>query len=117
MDSLEIKKLIISSLDKDSDAEGIAARLADEGVAYDFSAGFSDNVIDRISGSANPVIRQLEFTRYLNTVFSRVAFTGVAAILLLLISIFLMEGNLSFDSILGIADTETESMVYLISGN
>jgi hypothetical protein len=117
MNSSEIRKLMIRALDKDSDAPGIATKLGEEGVTYDFSPGFTSKVLDRVFGSDTAVVRQIEFTRYLSSAFSRIALTGVAAILLLLISIFLAEGSISLNSILGIADTDTESIVCLISGN
>jgi hypothetical protein len=53
----------------------------------------------------------------MNFAFYRVALTGVAAIVLLLISIFLMEGSLSFNSFLGLKDNYDESIVCLLTGN
>ncbi len=111
----DIKNLIINSLgDNPGDSP---SELEKAGLSYDFSQGFTGRVIDRIFSSDAGVARQVEFSRYLNLVFSRIAITGVAAIVLLLISIFLMEGNLSFNSILGISDSQTESIVCLLSGN
>jgi hypothetical protein len=117
MNSSEIKKLMSDALKSDSEAAGFAGRLEQAGVSYDFSPGFTARVLNRIFTAEVRVIRPVEFTRYLNMAFSRIALTGVAAIVLLLISIFLMEGDLSFDSILGIGDTDTESIVYLLTGN
>jgi hypothetical protein len=117
MNSSEIKKLMSDALKNDSEAAGFAGKLEQEGVSYDFSPGFTGRVLDRIFTSEVRVVRPLEFTRYLNMAFSRIALTGVAAIALLLLSIFLMEGDLSFNSILGIGDTDTESIVYLLTGN
>lgn len=111
----EIKKLMINSLD---DNPGESAReLEESGIAYDFSQGFTLRVIDKIFSPDVRVAKQIEFSKYLNLAFSRIAITGVAAIVLLLLSIFLMEGDLSFNSILGISDSQTESIVCLLSGN
>jgi hypothetical protein len=52
----------------------------------------------------------------LNFVFNRIALTGIAAIIVLLISIFLMEGSLSFNSFLGLSDSYDESIVCLLTG-
>lgn len=117
MDSSEIRKLLINSLNEDQDSARIAKRLEEEGISYDFSNGFTGRVINRLSSASVKVTREIEFTRYLNNAFSRVALTGVAAIVLLLISIFMMEGSLSFNSILGLGDTDTESIVCLLTGN
>jgi len=59
----------------------------------------------------------MESVRNLNNVFSRIALTGVAAIVILLISIFMVQGSLSLDSFLGLGNSYDESLVYLLTGN
>jgi hypothetical protein len=116
MKAAEIKKLIIDSLNTGTDIEGIASKLEDEGLSYDFSKDFSDKVLDKIFTVSPAITRQIEFTKRLSTVFYRIAITGVAAIIMLLISIYLMEGTLSVNSFLGITDTFDESTICLITG-
>lgn len=116
MKRAEIKRLIMESADNEADPEEIARRLEDEGVSYDFSKGFSKKVIDKIFAARLTVNRELEFVRNLNFVFYRIALTGVAAIVVLMISIFLMEGSISFNSFIGLGDTYDESIVYLLTG-
>ena len=113
----EIKKLLISSLNDNPESEIVAEKLQQEGVSYDFSQGFTGRVLNRIFIADLKVTREIEFTDYLNFAFSRIALTGVAAIVLLLVSIFIMDGSLSFNSILGLSDSQEESMVYLLTGN
>ncbi|HBE41411.1 MAG TPA: hypothetical protein DDW27_09440 [Bacteroidales bacterium] len=113
----EIKLLIISSLDPGTDAGTLARQIEDSGVSYDFNGKFTDRVLDKIFGAELAFNREIEFVRKLNSAFYRVALTGVAAILLLLISIFLMEGSLSINSFLGIGDTYDESIVCLFTDN
>lgn len=117
MKRTEIKRLIISSLDSGADSGNIARQLDDAGVSYDFSGKFTGMVLDKIFETGVIVNRELEFVRGLNSAFYRVALTGVAAILLLIISIFLMEGSLSINSFLGLGDTYDESIVCLLTGN
>lgn len=112
----EIKKTMIRSLDEGPETGESFSKLQEE-VSFDFSRGFTGKVLDNVFSADRFVARQVEFSRYMNLAFSRIALTGVAAIVLLLISIFLMEGNLSFNSILGIGDTQTESIVCLLTGN
>lgn len=112
----EIKKLMIRSLDEGPESIEPFSKLQEEGVSFDFSRGFSGKVLDKVF-SDRVMAGQIEFSRYMSLAFSRIALTGVAAIVLLLISIFLMEGNLSFNSILGLGDPQTESIVCLITGN
>jgi hypothetical protein len=116
MEASEIKKLLTSQVG-DSSTEEISMRLEAGGIAYDFSNGFTSGVLNRIFSPETKVIREIEFSRYLNIAFSRVALTGVAAIVLLLISIFLMDGSLSLNSLLGINDSYDESIVCLLTGN
>ncbi len=61
--------------------------------------------------------REVEFVKYMNFAFYRIALTGIAAIVILLISIFLMQGSLSFNSLLGLNDNYNESIVCLLTGN
>ena len=112
----EIKKFIIESTDEGTDTGEIARRL-DEGVSFDFSKRFSDKVTDRIFAGALAVTREMEFTRNLYSVFYRIAITGVAAIILLMLSIFIMQDSFSFNSLLGLGDTYDESIVCLLTGN
>lgn len=113
----EIKALIISSLRPEADTRKVAGRLDDAGISYDFGEEFSSKVLDKIYGTGLEIKREMEFIRSMSSVFYRVALTGVAAIVLLLISIFIMEGSLSIDSFLGIGNTYDESIVYLLTGN
>ena len=117
MDSTEIKKLIIDSLNVEAEPGEAARKLEEEGVLFDFSPGFGDRILQRISSPVLIINREVEFVKYLNLAFYRIALTGVAAIILLLISIFISEGSLSFNSFLGLGDSYDESIVCLLTGN
>jgi hypothetical protein len=116
MNTDEIKKLMISSLNKDADAAEVSGRLEDEGIAYDFSPDFKDRVLSKIFSAGLSLNREIEFVKYMNFAFYRIAITGVAAIVILLISIFIMEGSLSLNSFLGLSDNYDESIVCLLTG-
>lgn len=113
----ELKRLIIGSLDENADPKSAAVRLEEEGVSFDFSKGFIDKVIDRVASGADAVSREVEFSRSMRIVFNRIALTGVAAIVLLLISIFIGEGSFSFNSFLGLGNTYDEGIICLLTGN
>jgi hypothetical protein len=117
MNSSEIKKLIISSLNADADAVEVSRRLEEEGVTYKFSQNFGNKVLNRLYSAGMTVNREVEFVKYMNFAFYRIALTGVAAIVILLISIFFMEGSLSLNSFLGISNNYDESIVCLLTGN
>jgi hypothetical protein len=117
MKILDLKELLIRSLDKESDPEKASAKIEEAGVAYRFSEGFRDRILNRIYTAGDAVVREVEFVRNLNNVFYRIALTGVAAIVVLLISIFIMQGSLSFDSFLGLGNGYDESILCLLTGN
>lgn len=116
MKASDFKDLLIRSLEESADPAESFSRISEAGVAYDFSEGFSDKVLAELEVGRSAVVREVEFVRSLNYIFKRVALTGVAAIVLLLISIFLMEGSLSFNSFLGMSDAYDESIVCLLTG-
>ncbi len=117
MKATELKELLIRSLDTNADPEESARKIMEAGVTYDFRSGFSERVLDKVYASGSVVIREVEFVRSLNFAFKRIAITGVAAIILLLISIFLMEGSLSFNTFLGLSDSYDEGIICLLTGN
>jgi len=117
MKPLEIKNLIISSLDVNSDPRETSKRFEEEGISFDFNENFGDKVINKLFSAGLTISREVEFVKYLNFAFYRIALTGVAAIVVLLISIFLMEGSFSLNSFLGLKDSYDESIVCLLTGN
>jgi hypothetical protein len=117
MNIAKLKDLLIRSLDVDADPLEVSGKIEEAGVYYNFGENFRDRIMDKIYSTGSAVVRDIEFVKSLNYVFYRIALPGVAAILLLLISIFLMEGSLSLNSFLGMGDSYDESFVYLLTGN
>jgi hypothetical protein len=117
MNISKLKDLLIRSLDQDADPLEVSGKIEEAGVSYNFRENFHDKVMDKIYNSGSAVVRDIEFVKSLNYVFYRIALPGVAAILLLLISIFLMEGSLSLNSFLGLGNSNDESIIYLLTGN
>jgi len=113
----DLKELLIRSLDKESNPEKASAKIEEAGVTYRFTEGFRDRILDRIYSAGDAVVREVEFVRNLNNVFYRIALTGAAAIVLLLISIFIIQGSLSLDSFLGLGNGYDESILCLLTGN
>jgi hypothetical protein len=117
MNTSEIKKIMISSLNNEADTVEVSRQVEEEGIAYDFSAGFKDKVLNRLFSAGVTINREVEFVKYMNFAFYRVALTGVAAIVILLISIFISQGSLSLNSFLGMSNNYDESIVSLLTGN
>lgn len=117
MKGTDFKELLIRSLDLDSDPEVLSGKIEEAGATFRFSEGFRDKVLEKIYTSGSAVVREVEFVRNLNSVFYRIALSGVAAIVILLISIFMIQGSFSIDSILGLGNSYDESITYLLTGN
>lgn len=114
MNSEEIKKLLNNSASDPVNGDTPGTPL---GIDLDFRPGFTEKVLNRIFSVEMKVAQELEFSRYMKVAFSRIALTGIAAIVLLLLSIFFMEGSLSFNSVLGLSDGNDETIVCLLTGN
>jgi len=113
----DIKNLIIGSLDADADTKEVSRQLENSGAVFGFREGFADKVLDRIYSTGMKVSREVDYLRSMNFVFYRIALTGLAAIIVLLISIYLKEGSLSMNSFLGLNDSNAESIICLLTGN
>jgi hypothetical protein len=116
MNKSEIKKLIVNSMDPETNTVETPEMLELSGVSYNFSESFGDKVLDKLFSAGITFTKQVEFVKYMNFAFYRVALTGIAAIIILLISIFLKEGSLSFNSFLGLNDNYDESIIALLTG-
>jgi hypothetical protein len=113
----EIKNLILESLSTEADSGEFAKKLEGAGIGYDFSGTFGLKLEAALFNIPDVVLKETMFLKNLNLLFYRVALPGVAAIVILLISIFMSEGTLSFDSILGLTDSYDESIICLMTGN
>ena len=117
MKASDLKNLIINSLEGENATDEILSELEKSGVSYSFQTDLREKVIDRIFTADLNSNRENEFIISLKTVFYRIALTGVAAICLLLISIFLTEGSLSLNSFFGLNDSWHESIICILTGN
>ena len=117
MNTSEIKNLMISSLNDAADTSEVPGRLEKEGISYNFNHNFGDKVLNKLFSAGLSIKKEVEFVNYMNFAFYRIAITGVAAIVVLLISIFMIEGSLSLNSFLGLSDNYDESIVCLLTGN
>jgi hypothetical protein len=113
----EIKNLLLNSLSTDEQTESQYSDLEEAGVSYSFNHGFTDKVLEKVFVAREKINQKVEFTKYMNLAFYRIALTGAAAIILLLISMYLAEGSLSFKSILGLGDNYEESIICLLTQN
>ena len=116
MDKSDIKFFLISSLDADADLNKVNQEMETVNRMYDFSDSFNDRLRAKLFSRSleNP---KIEFFRTISWAFPRIALTGVAAIILLLISIFMMEDSFSFNTILGLSESYDENIISMLTGN
>ena len=114
MENRKTGSLIINSLGEENDDGKITLALL-ERVDYDFSRNFEKSVLAKIVKTGK-LIRH-EFDRHLRLAFRSVSIAAAAAIIVMVTSIFIKEGSLSVDSLLGIEDGYSESIVYLLTGD
>jgi len=113
MKNRNIKSLIISSLEEENDDGKITLELL-ERVDFNFGENFVKNVLTKILDTGKLI--RYEFDKRLRLAFRSVSIAAAAAIIFMMISIFLKDGELSVDSLLGIEDGYSESIVYLLTG-
>ena len=78
------------------------------GYAPSFDTGFSQQVLNQIGSEVSP-------NDNLFYLFKRFAIGSVAAIIALLISVYLTDGNFSFDSLLGINSLTPDNLLLAFS--
>ena len=113
MNNAELKKLALKSLTEDiSDSERaiIKSELITD---YRFSDKFKERVIDIIDNNGLSLF-DYDFVLKLNSLFKRVAITGMVAIIALIVSIFISQGTLSIDTIIGIDTTVDDGLLSLL---
>ena len=82
---------------------------------YQFSYGFADRVLNRLDHKSNHNGIEFGFVKDLNRIFTRVAITGIAAILILLLSIYITTGSVSLDSLSGTHEYSEDNVIsYLL---
>jgi len=83
--------------------------------SYKFSPGFTERVVDAIAAVQHDFYN--DFALRLSSLLTKVVVTGVAATIILAISVFLSGGEISLDSLLGFTNATDESIICLLTGN
>lgn len=112
----DLKDLLIRSLDIDSDPQLLSRIVEKEAFSCEFPEGFTEKVLKRVYNEGKAYAVESEFLRRMNLAFYRIVLTGIAAAILLIISILIGQGTISSDSLLGLGDSADESIVCLLTG-
>jgi len=113
----ELKSYLITSLDSDLEPGELIRVMEDADISYKFNEGFTEKVLDRIYSVKSVTTADSVYFKSMNLVFYRVVLTGIAAIVLMMVSILFGQGSISVDSFLGLGDAYDESIICLITGN
>ena len=113
----ELKDLLLRSLESESPTDILLRELEKAGVTYRFKDDFAGMIMKKLVPGVSVASADSEFLNNMRLAFYRVALTGIAAIILLLISMLLGQGSLSFDSVLGLGNLHDESIICLMTGN
>lgn len=107
----KIKDLFLQSLTDDLNPDQREALDAKLFPSDGFNPGFRERVMKVVQGGI--LLRQKSkkhFERSLNSLFVRVSLAGAAAIIVLVLSLLLSQGSLSYDTLLGI-DKNVDGML------
>jgi len=112
----KIKDLLLNSLF--SDLEDDEREVLEKELLTDhkFSDGFRDRVMRSIGSGRALLNGKREILRSFDSVFMRVAIPGAAAIIILVLSILMSQGSLSYDILLGI-DNDVDGVLISLLGN
>ncbi len=109
-----LKELLIADPDlrnEKQEIEEIRNRM--KGTSFHFKKGFAERVLAKVK-DAVPVI-EVDFSSQLIALFKKLALTGVAAIIILLIAIYLTAGSLNKETVVGVDTSSDDNLVsYLL---
>ena len=114
MKKKDLEDLMLRSLTEDLESDERLTLESELIPDYGFSTGFRDKVMKRITGAEVSTLLSADVFSGLDSTFVRIALTGIAAIVILALSIFINQGSLSYDALLGLDSTVDEGLVSLL---
>ena len=81
---------------------------------YSFSDGFHNRVMQAVSDEKKGKVISMDFTRSFTSMFNRVAVAGVAAIALLVISLYISHGSLNINTITGVEPVSQDNLISVL---
>ena len=81
---------------------------------YSFSDGFHNRVMQAVSDEKKGKVISMDFTRSFTSMFNRIAVAGVAAILLLVISLYISHGSLNVNTFTGVDPISEDNLISVL---
>ncbi len=110
----KLKDLLFRSLTSDLETDDRRVMEKELITDFRFREGFRERVMSQIISGKVPVNGKREIIRSFDTVFLRVAISGAAAIIILMFSLLISQGSLSYDTLLGIDNRVDDVLVSLL---
>jgi len=116
MKSVKLKNLFLHSLSDDLDSAQRELLEKELFTHHKFSEGFRDRLMRKIASGEIMLSGKRELIRSFDSIFMRVAIPAAAAVIILVLSILMSHGSLSYDLLLGI-DNDVDGMLISLLGN
>lgn len=110
----KLKELVLKVLTTDLNEEEQELLEREVIPVYSFSNGFRDSVMEKTGKGSVALGLRPDFLSSFSEIFRRVAFTGVAAIVVLIVIMFVSQGSISYDTLLGIDATIDDPLISLL---
>ena len=81
---------------------------------FSFSDGFRNRVMQAIGDEKKGRVISMDFTRSFTSMFNRIAVAGVAAILLLVISLYISHGSLNVNTFTGVDPISEDNLISVL---
>jgi len=103
--------LVVSPELRQEKEQLLAMRMRIGGQQFAFQSGFSGRVMQQIGQISKGKVVMFDFTQGLAAAFKRIALSGAAAILMLLLYTYVKDGSLSVDSLLGLKELNSDNAI------
>jgi len=81
---------------------------------YSFSNGFRNRVMQAVSDEKKGKVVSIDFSRTFTSMFNRIAISGVAVILLLVISLYISHGSLNVNTFTGVDPISEDNLISVL---
>lgn len=116
MEQSTFKERLLKMAGQQTNPEILPGELKADGIDYDFSDQFETNLMRHIDILRSGVYKELDLLRSVNLIFTRVAITGIAAVLVLALIIVLSNDSATVDTLLGMGDAVDETILSVLAG-
>lgn len=110
----DVKELLLRSITDDISKEERVILQDNVLPDYKFSTEFNNKVMRQVSGLKISSLRRHDIIAGMDNAFLKIALTGAAAIILLAVSLFVSQGSLSYDTLLGLDTSVDEGLISLL---